>query len=68
MRAGIVVTRRKRKYADGVDNLREGGRCAGGAGCAAGNQDLHFSAEIGFAIKRFGIKFSSAGATDSYVF
>lgn len=27
-----------------------------------GNQDLHFSAEIGFAIKGFGIKFNSAGA------
>jgi len=29
---------------------------------ALGNQDLHFSAEIGFAIKGFGIKFNSAGA------
>lgn len=29
---------------------------------APGNQDLHFSAEIGFAIKGFEIKFNSAGA------
>lgn len=28
---------------------------------APGNQDLHFSAEIGFAIKGFEIKFNSAG-------
>lgn len=31
-------------------------------GGSPANQDLHFSAEIGFAIKGFGIKFNSAGA------
>lgn len=43
---------------------RNGGRYAIWAkvddAAALGNQDLHFSAEIGFAIKGFGIKFNSA--------
>lgn len=34
----------------------------GERGARPGNQDLHFSGEIGFAIKGFGIKFNSAGA------
>lgn len=38
-----------------MDDDDEDGRARGG------NQDLHFSAEIGFAIKGFGIKFNSAG-------
>lgn len=40
----------------------DGADSAARAHARGGNQDLHFSAEIGFAIKGFGIKFNSAGA------
>ena len=60
-----VVTRQFRPgccYGRRNSRFKRGRGEVGERGARPGNQDLHFSREIGFAIKGFGIKFNSAGA------